>query len=58
MYKIWVKTGGTLTEFSPSEQAELRRRLSTVGETVLKNKPKVLAVYKIMQAAAERTRRK
>ncbi len=58
MYKIWVKTGGTLTEFSPSEQAELRRRLSTVGETVLKDKPKVLAVYRIMKAAAERTRRK
>lgn len=57
-YKIWTKTGGSLTQLSPGEQAELRRRLSTVGEAVLKDRPKVLAVYKIMKAAADRTRRK
>ena len=57
-YKIWTKTGGTLTQLSPEEQAEMRRRLSTVGEAVLKDRPKVMKVYKIMKAAAERTRRK
>ncbi len=57
-YKIWTKTGGTLTQLSPEEQAEMRRRLSTVGEAVLKDRPKVMAVYKIMKAAAERTRNK
>ena len=58
LYKIWVKTGGELNEFSPSEQAELRRRLSTVGDDVLKSRPAAYNVYKIMKAAAERTRHK
>ncbi len=58
LYKIWTKTGGVLTELSPDEQTELRRRLSTVAEAVLKDQPKALAVYEVMKAAAERTRGK
>ena len=58
LYKIWVKVGGVLTELAPDEQAELRRRLSTVAEAVLKDQPKALAVYEVMKAAAERTRGK
>ena len=58
LYGIWTKTGGVLTELSADEQAELRRRLSTVAEAVLKDQPKVLAVYEAMKAAAERTRGK
>ena len=58
LYKIWTKTGGVLTELSPDEQAELRRRLSTVAEAVLKDQPRALAVYNVMKAAADRTRDK
>jgi len=57
LYKAWVAVGGELTDLAPAEQAELRRRLSTVGDDVLKDKPEVLAVYRIMKAVAERTRK-
>ncbi len=56
MYKIWVKAGGELAELSPEDQAELRRRLSTVGDDVLKDRPAVLEAYRVMKEAAERTR--
>ena len=58
LYGIWTKTGGVLTELSPEEQVEFRRRTSTVAEAVLKDRPKVLAVYKVMKEAAERMRGK
>ncbi len=57
LYKIWTKTGGTLTELSAVEQKELRRRLSTVGEAVLKDQPRVLKMYKLMKKVAARTRK-
>ena len=58
LYGIWQKTGGELNELSASEQAELRRRLSTVGDDMLKDRPEVLAVYKVMKRVAARTRNK
>lgn len=57
LYKLWVKNGGVLTELSPDEQAELRRRLSTVGDDVLKDRPSVLEVYKVMKRVAARLRK-
>lgn len=57
-YGIWSKTGGELIEFSAADNAEFRRRLSTVGEDVLKNQPKVLAMYKLMKSVADRRRAK
>lgn len=56
LYGIWTKTGGTLTELSAGEQKELQRRLSTVGESVLKNQPGSLEMYKLMKKIAARTR--
>ncbi len=56
LYGIWQKTGGELNVLSDVEQAELRRRLSTVGDDVLKDQPEVLKVYKIMKSVAARTR--
>lgn len=56
MYNIWVKNGGELAELSPEDQAELRKRLSTVGDDVLKDRPAVLETYRVMKEAAKRTR--
>lgn len=56
MYKLWVKAGGELAELSAEDQAELRRRLSTVGDDVLKDRPAVLETYRVMKEAANRTR--
>ena len=56
MYDIWVKAGGELAELSPEDQAELRQRLSTVGDDVLKDRPAVLETYRVMKEAADRTR--
>ena len=58
LYGIWEKTGGELNVLSDAEQTELRRRLSTVGDDVLKDQPEVLKVYKIMKAVAARTRKR
>lgn len=56
-YKVWTEVGGELTDLSPADQADLTRRLSTVGDDVLKDKPEALAVYKVMKAVAERQRK-
>ncbi|MDE0032451.1 MAG: TRAP transporter substrate-binding protein [Deltaproteobacteria bacterium] len=56
MYSIWTKNGGELAELSPEDQAELRKRLSTVGDDVLKDRPAVLETYRVMKEAANRTR--
>ncbi|NQU71422.1 MAG: hypothetical protein HQ514_12790 [Rhodospirillales bacterium] len=45
-----------LTELSDTEQAELQRRLSTVGDAVLKSQPRSLEMYQLMKKVAARTR--
>ena len=56
LYGIWTKTGGVLSELSDTDQAEFNRRLSTVGEEVLKSQPGSLKMYKLMKKIAARTR--
>jgi TRAP-type C4-dicarboxylate transport system substrate-binding protein len=56
MYQVWVKAGGELAELPPEDQAEFLRRLSTVGDDVLKDRPAVLETYRVMKEAAQRTR--
>ncbi len=56
LYVVWTKTGGVLTELSDTEQAELQRRLSTVGDAVLKSQPRSLKMYQLMKKVAARTR--
>ena len=56
MYGVWTKNGGTLTKFDPAEETKLKALLATVGETVLKDQPEVLAVYNVMKRVADRTR--
>jgi TRAP-type transport system periplasmic protein len=58
VYGLWTKGGGVLTELSPKEDAELRQRLSTVGDDVYKDKPEVLKMFKMMKEVAKRTHNK
>lgn len=57
LYKVWVKQGGELSELPPADLAEMRRRMSTVGDDVLRNIPPAFKLYQIMKAAAARTRK-
>lgn len=57
LYDIWLKTGGVITELSPEEHVEWRRRLSTGGDDVLKGDPVVKQAYDTMKAVARRTRK-
>lgn len=56
MYKLWTESGGQLTRLPPEDHAELRKRLSTVGDDVLKDRPAVLEMYRILKRAAARAR--
>ena len=55
LYGVWTNTGGVLTEFSPQDDAEFRRRVSSVGDDVFKSQPDVLKMYNLMKAVAART---
>ena len=57
MYKVWIKQGGEMTELPAGDLAEMRRRMSTVGDDVLKKNPPAFKLYQIMKAAARRTRK-
>jgi len=57
LYEAWTKSGGVLTELSPADQAELRKRLSTVADDVFKDNPEVLKIYQTMKSVAERRRK-
>ena len=50
--KIWKDNGGNIYDLTPEDQAEMRRRLSRVGEAVVKDLPEVKKVYDMLKAAA------
>ena len=54
MYAAWEKNGGTVTELPPEEQNALYRRLETVGDEALKDKPKALELSRFMKRVAAR----
>lgn len=54
--KGWTDSGGELISLPPDEQASLLRTLTSVSQEVAKTKPKVEEAYKIVSAAAQRTR--
>jgi hypothetical protein len=54
MFKVWVERGGEIIDLSAADHAELMKRLSTVGETALKDRPAVREFYDKMLAAAKR----
>lgn len=57
MYNAWKAQGGTLNDLSPADKAELRKRVSTVGDEIFKSSPEVMQAYQVLKAAAERTRK-
>jgi C4-dicarboxylate-binding protein DctP len=48
--KKWLDRGGTFIEFSPADQAEMRRRTESVGDDVTVKNPTVNAYYKQVKA--------
>ncbi len=52
--KVWTENGGELIHLPPAEQAEMMRRLSTVGEDLTKDKPASHAMYELLLAAVKR----
>ncbi|HEY5609336.1 MAG TPA: TRAP transporter substrate-binding protein [Alphaproteobacteria bacterium] len=57
-FEAWKKNGGEINELPPAEAAELKKLMSTVGETALENDPPAKAMYDLMVKAAQRTRAK
>jgi TRAP-type C4-dicarboxylate transport system substrate-binding protein len=58
IYKVWKKIGGELINLSPADKAEFDKRLSSVGDAVMRDKPEVRAMYELMKQAALRQRDK
>ena len=56
IYNVWKKLGGELITMSPADKAEFDKRLSSVGDAVMRDKPVVRAMYELMKRAADRTR--
>ena len=54
--KAWEASGGELIKLPPDDQSSLLELLSSVGEDVSKQKPLLSDAYKIVTAAAVRTR--
>jgi TRAP-type C4-dicarboxylate transport system substrate-binding protein len=50
--KLWVEKGGELITLPPADQAEMMKRLSTVGDEVVASQPRVKEVYDLMVQTA------
>ena len=57
LYAAWTQQKGVTHELSPSDKAQLRKRLQSVGDDVFKDQPQVKATYEALKAAAARTRK-
>ena len=56
--KLWVEKGGTVTEPTAADRAELFRRTRPLGDEFLGKNPKIAPMYNLIKAAAEATREK
>ena len=54
--KNWVASGGELTEMAADERAAMIKTLDSVADDVAKAKPQLYEAYKVVAAAAQRTR--
>ena len=53
-FKEWTERGGEIINLSATDQAELMKRMATVGDEATKDSPPVKAFYEKMLAAAKR----
>lgn len=53
---LWKEKGGELIQLSPADQAEMMRRLSTVGDEVVAANPPVKQVYDLLVERAKANR--
>jgi len=54
--KSWVDSGGELISLPADEQASMMASLAGVGDNIAKTKPQLFEAYKLVTAAAQRTR--
>jgi TRAP-type C4-dicarboxylate transport system substrate-binding protein len=54
--KSWVDSGGELISLPADDQASMMKALTGVGEDIAKTKPQLYEAYKVVTAAAQRTR--
>jgi TRAP-type C4-dicarboxylate transport system substrate-binding protein len=54
--QTWTEKGGELIKLSPADQAEMIKRLSTVGDEVVASQPRVKEVYDLMVQTAKAKR--
>ena len=54
--KSWVDSGGELISLPADDQASMMKALAGVGEDIAKTKPQLYEAYKVVTAAAQRTR--
>ena len=53
--KLWGEKGGTVTEPTEADRAELFRRVRPLGDEFLGKNPKIAPMYKLIKAAAQAT---
>jgi len=51
----WEAMGGRTNHLDPAEQAEVRKKFETVGQTITEGKPELRAFYNEIKAVSERT---
>lgn len=54
--QTWTDKGGELIKLSPADQAEMMKRLATVGDEVVSAQPRVKEVYELMVQTARAKR--
>jgi TRAP-type transport system periplasmic protein len=54
--KAWIDSGGELISLPKDEQAAMMKTFEGVGEDIAKTKPQLYEAFKVVTAAAERTR--
>jgi TRAP-type C4-dicarboxylate transport system substrate-binding protein len=54
--KVWIEKGGEIDVLSPADSAEMRAKLSTVGDDIVKAKPELQPMWDLLCAAAKRSR--